>query len=31
MRMYGAEESAFNDAYTFPTVNKVEDFSDYIQ
>jgi hypothetical protein len=31
MRMYGAEESAFNDEYKFPTVNKVADFSDYIQ
>jgi hypothetical protein len=31
MRMYGAEESAFNDEYKFPTVNKVKDFSEYIK
>ena len=31
MRMYGATEKAFNDAYKFPTVNKVKDFSEYIE
>jgi len=31
MRMYGAEESAFNDEYKFPTVNKVKNFSEYIK
>ena len=31
MRMYGAAEAAFNDEYKFPTVNKVEDFSEYIK
>jgi hypothetical protein len=31
MRMYGAEEAAFNDAYKFPTVNKVTDFSEYVK
>jgi hypothetical protein len=31
MRMYGATEAAFNDEYPFPTVNKVEDFSEYLK
>jgi hypothetical protein len=30
MRAYGAEAEFFNDEYTFPTVNRVEDFSEYI-
>jgi hypothetical protein len=31
MRMYGAEESAFNDEYKFPTIHKVKNFSEYIK
>ena len=31
MRMYGATKKAFNDAYKFPTVNKVKNFSEYIK
>jgi hypothetical protein len=30
MRMYGAEASAFDDTYKFPTINKVRNFSNYI-
>ena len=30
LRMYGATEKAFNDEYKFPTVNKVKNFSEYI-
>jgi hypothetical protein len=31
MRAYGAKAEFFNDQYKFPTVNKVKDFSEYIQ
>jgi hypothetical protein len=30
-RIGGAEEAAFNDAYKFPTINKVKNFSEYIK
>jgi len=29
MRMYGAEEPAFNDEYKFPTITRVQDFTGY--
>lgn len=31
MRAYGAKAEFFNDQYKFPTINKVKDFSEYIQ
>ena len=31
MRIYGATEEVFNDAYKLPTVNKVKNFSEYIK
>jgi hypothetical protein len=31
MRAYGAKAEFFNDQYKFPTVDKVKDFSEYIQ
>lgn len=31
MRAYGAGEEFFNDEYKFPTVNKVENFTEFIQ
>ena len=29
MRAYGAKAEFFNDEYKFPSINKVEDFSEY--
>jgi hypothetical protein len=31
MRAYGAKAEFFNDEYKFPTVTKVEDFSEYVK